>query len=275
MNISVVIPTIGGRDLNKTIGAIRKNSLIPNEVLICIPASCKVVLDSSLFEYVRVVYTEKKGQVYQRKIGFLQSKGDFVLQLDDDIVLQEDAIENLVNHMLTLNKKSAISPNFYENKSNVCLYRRNVESLKWRVVHWIMNGKNGFKPGIISLSGVNFGLYFKGDINESEWLPGGCVLHRRSNLIVNDYYPFIGKAYAEDIIHSILLKKNNIKLYVCQSAIAYVEKPCGAQSLVEFFRQYNASKYVNLLLGKRLVRLRVYYFINFFYFVLKKIRIVK
>ena len=57
------------------------------------------------------------------------------------------------------------------------------------------------------------------DWRDIDWLPGGCILHRRENLIVKNYYPFSGKAYAEDLFHSLLLKEKGVILVRSGKAI--------------------------------------------------------
>jgi hypothetical protein len=128
-----------------------------------------------------------------------------------------------------------------------------------------MNGKSGYKPGVVSLSGVGFGLDFNDknqDKNQSEWLPGGCVLHRLKDVITLDYFPFSGKAYSEDLIHSFLLRENGIKLYVCNNAIAYIEPIFYPDSLIELYRQYKVTRYVVNLQRKGFVRLHLLYFMR-------------
>ena len=126
-------------------------------------------------------------------------------------------------------------------------------------------GTSGYKPGIISLSGVGFGLDFNDkaeDKTESEWIPGGCILHRSQNLITQDYFPYSGKAYSEDLMHSLLLRENGVKLYVCNNAIAYIETIPYPDSLIELYRQYQATKYVVNLQRKGLLRVHLLYFLR-------------
>ena len=46
----------------------------------------------------------------------------------------------------------------------------------------MLNGTQGYKSGIISKAGIPYSFEEK-NFYEVEWLPGGCILHRRSNLI--------------------------------------------------------------------------------------------
>jgi glycosyltransferase involved in cell wall biosynthesis len=58
--------------------------------------------------------------VYQRIVGFKHAKGDYVLQLDDDILLNNRCLERLVISLEELPEHSAVSP---------CLFNINGESL--------------------------------------------------------------------------------------------------------------------------------------------------
>jgi hypothetical protein len=86
-------------------------------------------------------------------------------------------------------------------------------------------GNNNYQNGDISISGFetypNFQEFSEPFI--SGWIPGGCVMHLKKNLILSNFFPFQGKAYCEDLFHSIALKNNNIKLYYHTNAKAFLE----------------------------------------------------
>jgi glycosyltransferase involved in cell wall biosynthesis len=267
MKLSVIIPTLGGIQLKDTIKALQNSSIQPLEILICIPNSSKLVENIDLSDNIKILRTKKKGQVYQRMIGFLAAKGEFVLQIDDDIVLEKDSIEKLLDCFDSLVGRVAIAPKYVWKGTNISVFPGSHDTLTQKFSDWIMNGKIGYKPGAVSLSGVGFGLDFNDktqDKNQSEWLPGGCVLHRLQDVITLDYFPFSGKAYSEDLIHSYLLRGNGLKLYVCNSAIAYMEPIFYRDSLIELYRQYKATRYVANLQGKGFVRLHLLYFMRLF-----------
>lgn len=72
---------------------------------------------------------------------------------------------------------------------------------------------------------------------EVEWLPGGCVLHHRENLILEDFYPFVGKAFAEDLFHARLLRINNVRLVREPNAIAQVSQSSAkAEGIYHFLK---------------------------------------
>jgi len=263
MKLSVVIPTLGGIPLKDTIEALQNSSIKPLEILICMPNSSKLLADIDLSDNVEIIRTKKKGQVYQRMIGFLEAKGELVLQIDDDIILEKDTIERLVYCLNSSSEKVAVAPTLLKEGTDQSVFSRNSNrnTISRKVSGWILNGKNGYKPGYVGLSGVGFGLDFYDktqEKTETEWITGACLLHRSQNLITQDYFPFSGKAYSEDLMHSFLLRENGVKLYICNNAIAYAVIISYPDSLIEFYRQYQATKYAVNLQRKGFVRINLF-----------------
>ena len=146
-----------------------------------------------------------------------------------------------------------------------------------RLLFWVINGAEGYKPGQIGRAGINMGVpEVPEDFYGLGWLSGGCVLHHRKNLILLDYYPFRGKAYAEDLFHSILLKKNGVRLLRCGSAKCDVDfSSSGALNPVNFFKGYLAyartmTRFVTEINGS-LLRLYLFLILNLVRLVTRKI----
>ena len=124
MRLSVVIPTLGGTQLADTINALQDSSIRPMEILICIPNSCELLADIDLTDNIKIIRTKKKGQVYQRLIGFNSAKGDYVLQLDDDFFLKNDAIEKLIRCLNSSDKKTAVATSIFWKNTNISVFKR-------------------------------------------------------------------------------------------------------------------------------------------------------
>ncbi len=257
-NVSVVIPTLGGDSLRNTIEILNSGSIVPNEILICIPIEFIQNVPNLNFDNVKIISTKFKGQVAQRAYGFTLVKNNYVLQLDDDIQLDTFCLEKLLSTIET-QTKCAVAPSLIDNInksiSNYMSKPNSTTDYLYKFLFYIINGKTGYKAGKISKAGVNMGFII--DFNNAynvDWLPGGCILHLRDNLIFDNYYPYAGKAYAEDLFHSFLLRKKGINLLYCSSAIALLDntssKSNGLTSILKIFFSYSRvmlrfSKFTN------------------------------
>ena len=268
--LSVVIATLGGGSLEKTIEHLNAGTIIPFEILICIPEEDSERVNSFCFDNVRVIKTACRGQVSQRSIGFQSSTGKFVLQLDDDMFVEKRCLENLINIISSDQEKVAVAPALLYLPNNKSFYQRPTNNFFLKLYYWLLNGKKGYQPGVITLAGTNIGVdpnYVKENIIDVEWVPGGCLLHSRSNVIAEDFYPFKGKAYSEDLYHSFFLKQNKVKLKVCTLAQCFLDDDLVVYdfSFCEFFCFINADikarGHLIKLSKKSIIRMYIYYIV--------------
>jgi len=249
LKISIVIPTIGKRNLIPTINSLNNNSIKPEEIIIVFPNhESNNLVELKSINNVKIIKSKFKGQVKQRIEGFKYVKNDIVVQLDDDIILKHDCLERLIN-VLNNNGDCAVSPNLFDINKKKSIYNRN-QGLKRKIFNLISHGKVNISHGIITNSGFeSYPILNENNqgIISTDWLVGGCVMHLKKNLIMKDYFEFQGKAFCEDLYHSLLLKKNGIELFIDSSAIAYlnIEK----ESMFSYF--YNLKN--DIQIRKKLV----------------------
>jgi hypothetical protein len=224
--VSVVIATLGGDTVWETIEHLNGGTLVPAEILICIPEAEAPRVQGRDLPNVKVLVTSVRGQVAQRARGFRAAQSPLVLQIDDDILLDRECLERLVEFMGN-ETHLAVGPALFDRASG--RYRsflaRNGSSsnVGESILYWVINGREGYQPGQIGRAGVNMGVPETGDYRDLGWLPGGCVLHRREELELSDFYPFPGKAFAEDLFHSALLTRKGIRLARCAAAKCRVD----------------------------------------------------
>ncbi len=280
--VSIVIPTLGGEQLGETISSVNAGGLVPERILVCIPEGRELEVSISGHDNVEIVRTQVRGQVAQRAVGLGMADTPFVLQLDDDILLEQDCLAQLVAAAKRLGGNSAVSPAFIKPGTGESLYRVDSASLFKKCYFRLLNGKCGFQPGIITRAGTTLGIEcLDGDVRdiESEWLPGGCVLHYKANIITDNYFPFPGKAFSEDLYFSLLAARKGIKLYISSGSRCVVdpmpdmEKQCAG----EFFRgvsgDLRASKKFVKDTGRSLARMYCFYAIHILnYFTRRLIR---
>lgn len=264
--LSVVIPTLGGETLAGTIAQLNRGTIVPSEILVCIPEAEAFRVERMSFHNVKIVKTECRGQVAQRAIGFQQAQYEVVMQLDDDILLQEDALHELTSALQRLGHGNALSPVYNYAVTGRCIHKLSegiVGWLKSLYAYVVCGAPWGIKRmGVVTLSGFNYGVDYKYsglDPLETQWLPGGCVLYYNDDLIKNCFYPLLGKAYCEDIIHSFLLKKGGLKLWVIPKAICTTSLTHVGWNWSSIKSDYKARCYFLRLNGGYLWRLRIWY----------------
>jgi len=238
LKISIIIATIGDRDLTPTLESIENSSIEIDEIIVSVPK--ETIINKRILrdhENVIIHSSKYKGQVHQRIEGFKIAKNEIVVQLDDDIILEKSCL-NLMFDFIKLNQKSAISAHFHDIITKKSIYSREgktgfftffflseLQNSRNKIYNKIKNGNNVQQSGDISKSGFetypDMQKHTKPFI--TGWIPGACVMHYKRNLILSNFFPFTGKAYCEDLYHSIALKKNNIKLYYHPNAKAYLK----------------------------------------------------
>ena len=242
--VSVVIATIGAPSLMNTIARLNEGTVVPAEILVCIPEKGSVVADNLLFSNVEIVVCNRRGQVAQRVVGFGRAKHDYVLQLDDDVEVGEHCLERLVHALDSLGPKAAVAPTLIFGGTGLPVYRLNGDRAPSRIEH-LLHGPEISLPGRITRAATNTPLDFSSSnepADATEWVPGACVLHARENLVRENYYPFPGKAYGEDVIHSIFLMRRGIKLFVVREALCAMEPAVETRSTVgSFLRDMRAD----------------------------------
>lgn len=210
--ISVVIPTIGESFLTNTIDKLLNGSLVPDEIIIVIPKKYSYKIQNNNFnKHVKIFIHEHASQVSQRIFGFKKSINDIILQLDADILIEQDCLKEMVN---ALNEQNSI-----------CISPRYSTDIKYKLSFFKKIFFNYFIKREKDFN--NWDTWFTRHYFEynskmltTKWLPGGCILHRKHNLVLENYYQFNGKAFDEDLIHSFMLSNNSIKLCIAKNAFA-------------------------------------------------------
>ena len=266
IKFSVIIPSLGALILKETIDSLNKSTVIPDEIIVVIPEEYKENLSYISYSNLFFEFVSFKGQVAQRIHGFKMAKNEFVLQLDDDIELDKNCIFNLIKSLMELGPGCAVGPSiFYKyTKNSAFSLGKGFPKMLLDLNSFLFSGScwGTKRMGTISKNGVGFGFdnhYVLNAVNKSDWLAGGAVLHFNSGLIFDNYFPYIGKAYGEDLIHSVYLVNSGIKLYNVNSAICYIEKPVLNAENYSLFSDYKSRLYLNELRGISKFRVHFWY----------------
>ncbi len=254
--LSVVIATLGGVSLISTLRCLNAGPKVPAEILICIPEQETGVSTQFQWANVRVLKTTVRGQVAQRAEGFNQVSQPFVMQLDDDMQISSESIQKLINHLTELGAGSAVAPIYLDAKTGECIHRHpigfrgifsNLSGVIFSGAHW---GKK--RMGCITTAGTNYGVdvdLMEQPVIQVEWVPGGCLMHHQVSLCKEAFFPFPGKAYCEDLIHSHLLRQRGVRLYVVRAATCKTDNPVLSRGRKELKADMRARLYFNQLRG--------------------------
>jgi len=269
--ISVVIATLGGATLANTVQMLNQGSVVPAEILVCIPQQEAPRVAGLNFANMRLLITDCRGQVAQRVQGFRAASSPLVLQIDDDMMPAPDCLFRLRQTLLAHGRFCALAPALVDRATGFSAYRKPV-TRPWvlRLYYWLMNGDEGYVPGRIDRAGNAVGVDADSvaaqQVVPAEWLAGGCVLHYKDNLLLENYFPFPGKAYGEDVIHSHLLQSRGIELFVDTGArCAFDLVFASSMDLGDFLKNlrgdWRARRYAMTLRGRASPRMVFIYLI--------------
>lgn len=266
ITLSIVIATLGGDSLRPTIERILLGSFKPSEVLVCIPErEANRVLNLKI-PGVRVVITDVRGQVAQRVMGFKEARGTMVLQIDDDIKLELECLQKLVGCLQSIGPSNVVGPVYLDSITGNWVHRLPVgfrgllQSLYASAVAGAPWGC--LRTGRVTAIGVNYGvdgsLCNGKKLIDTDWLPGGCVLSFKSDLVQEDFFPFAGKAYCEDIIHSLLRRDRGIRHWAVPAARCFIDVSADSVPDAAWQGAMTARYYYTRLSGGCRLRARLY-----------------
>ena len=231
-NIDVVIPTLGGKKLYKTVKYLNSGSLKPKKIICVYYYKFNFSLFKKNFKNIYFVKSNVRNQIHQRNEGFRHVKSNYILQLDDDIIVEKNTLLNLMKSKIKLGKKSLVGPVFLDlNKKSIHNEESNKKVISNIYKYFICAALYGIdKIGTITSLGLAYGVNasIKKKIVKCQWLPGGCVLFSKI-LLQNsfDKFSFDKKSFCEDIFFSIQRTKMKFKHFTITNSLAYTEKDKG------------------------------------------------
>jgi glycosyltransferase involved in cell wall biosynthesis len=265
LKLSVVIATLGGPSLPETVEGLMQGDRVPDEILICIPDDRLPSVEYLQNDVVKIICTGAKGQVRQRAVGFSKARYPLVMQLDDDIAFDKTSIAALERLLLNKGKGYAIGPVYYGKISRRCIHtmEKGVAAFISNLFDLLICGARwgNAKMGTVSVIGLNYGVddtRISGSYVPVEWLPGGCVICFREDLITEDFFPFEGKAYCEDVFHAWYRQQKGISMIVCKEARAWIDDIVPELSSAAVEKVITIRRKLVTMMKGPLWRLRIY-----------------
>ncbi len=238
---SLVCATHNGKNkLPHLISSIKKNSLLPKEIIICGTNN----EDLSLLNKkdiknlnIKFILSKKKNQSYQRRIAIKNTKYEIIFQLDDDLYVDQNYFKNMSKHFQkNKNKKQVISAAIlFKNFSH--------QAIRWNKVYYsniffrfILRSFNlGSKLKYMSVleSGriipmlpkeflkKNKNLDKKRIINNLEWVCSTIAYNKKFYRLGYKFKSNQKKSYYEDVFFTHSLFKKGFNLCIDRDCIAY------------------------------------------------------
>jgi len=232
-NLTVVCASHGGLEkipcLIKSIG---DGSVRPVEVIICGTSDSDLDgLSKKDIERcnVKFVKSDVANQVVQRRKALLNVKTEYVLQLDDDLVLERDTIKHYLSYFLEGKSKNKVVCGYTIFPDGCHMSSRTKEQyLSNIMVRWfvyLINGLHVPKNMTLLKSGRIFPYVLEVEINpKPTWLSSCLMYHKK---VAKEFILFSDdnklsydkKAYYEDVIFTHHLHLKGYKLLLAKEAV--------------------------------------------------------
>ena len=231
--LSVVIASLGGDHLLKTVNSLINGKSVPNEIIISLPPGVTMEPITSIDTLIKIINSPNKGQVKQRLFAYGYCSFEIVMQSDDDVYYDHLCIQHFYEEIMILGPGNVLGPIFYDLSTGerVVKFKGGLKGLFKNLYDTLicMAPWGERKMGKISKIGLAYGV----DVSlikekkpyEVSWLPGACSLSYKKDIITQDYYPFSGKAFGEDVLQSIKRSQLGQKMYIIPSCNASLSTP--------------------------------------------------
>jgi len=253
---SAVIATLGGPTLEQTLGCINSSSVLPQEILICIPSAEKNNVAHLEGGNIKILITKDRGQVAQRAEGFRHAQGALVLQIDDDVEFDSNTIKNMIQLLLQLGPGYVIGPIFCDDvhRKPIARFSTGLKGFIKNVYFTWVAGLRWGLPRMGTYSARTCAIsvdpeFAKTPLYPVQWLAGGFVIGFKEDLVLKNFYPLPGKAYCEDLLHAHCRSKQGVQHLVATNAMVST-KPQGDEiALSELKREFKARYLIGKYLG--------------------------
>ena len=270
--LTIIIPSLLSKIDERWIKQVNRFNQHNIKIIISIPPnlSKKNKFINKFDKEILIINSDKKGQVNQRQYGYKFVKTEYLMHMDDDIFISIKSLKILLNQFENLPRKSFIAPrlSFKYNNNQGLFFKKFINLLLYK--------KLTPKPGTLLKSTFEVPYNLPFDLNQEiesvDYIPGGISLTCIENILKKGYFSFEGKAYCEDLIHSNLLKKNGVQLFISNKSFYKTEiqnyKDLKTKDFIKFIKNdYKVRNYYRKSINNPLIPFLITYFlliINFF-----------
>lgn len=177
-NYSVAIRTLGtaGEKYQQLLNSLSKQTIPPQSIYVYIAEGYPIPKETINIE--KYIYV-KKGMLAQRALDYSEIDSEFILFLDDDLVLPSDAVETMYA-LLYNNGGDVISPDIYNNASRG-RFSELLMILSGRMVPRKDDGQWGYK--VMRTGGYSYNKYPIKNVYVSNTNAGACFFCRKKDFL--------------------------------------------------------------------------------------------
>jgi len=242
-SVAALIPTRNRpKELAVLLKSITESSILPKQVVIVASGIDVAPILHAFSQVLQITYrhTEQRGQIAQKRIGMelVWNDIEWCLFLDDDLVLEESAIELALNTVKLYGEEKVLGVGFNLPPTSRTLERSQrkqklLEVLKLTSRH----------PGRVLSSGHAVSYLQENKVLETQWLNGASMwktAHARSYGLNLPSTPY---AACEDLIFSYPLSKLGRLLYAPQAIINFQDNETSNFDSFEVLRAASLWRY--------------------------------
>lgn len=178
MNYTAVIRTLGtaGDKYQQLLNSLVCQSIKPDKIIVYIAEGYPIPKETIGWE--QYVYV-KKGMVAQRALQYKEVDTEYILFLDDDVLLGKDSVESLYN-LLIENDAQVISPDVFQNAARSKLSRLAM-FISGRIIGRKDDDKWGYK--VMRNAGYSYNLHPKTRALFSQTNAGPCFFCTKEDFL--------------------------------------------------------------------------------------------
>ena len=237
-NLAIIIPTIGySQTFQKLIDSIEKQSITPGQIIVSSYYNLNLKKNKKI--NIKIFKSSKKNQVYQRTFAlkYLKSKIKILIQLDDKVILEKNALKNLLIQWNLSNKNVAGIAFAYPKIKKELNFNRLL---------------NNYFPGKILKNGLNIQYGGIKKIIKLDWMRGGMCSWKLDLVpeIFKRKFPLIKWCVCEDVMFSYGVSRKYELCLAPKAKAKVIGKLPNLNYNDNYLRGYCYSKIYKLFISK-------------------------
>ena len=242
-SFAILIPTRNRpKELSILLRSIQKSTRLPKQVVVVASGQNVAHILDEFSKSLEITYlhTEVTGQIAQKRLGveLVSKEVEWCLFLDDDLILEESAIDLALSAARSYEKKDIIGIGLSLPPLSRAL---NASKVNKKLLGLFKLSSS--RPGEVLSSGHATSYLQETSVTETQWLNGASMwkLEHAKNYGID--LPSTPYAACEDLIFSYPLSKQGVLIYVPESKLRFQESQLSDFDSFEVLRAASYWRY--------------------------------